>query len=160
MWQFDGQQLLEGGPSLVILRPPFEHLYFTKRFCNWARDSDFELHMRLHASRYSLAGITLDFLPSRHRITRVITSILWVRGESWRGLLLLCVPTPMVFRITPGTFQTVIFVIMWFRRLQPRSLWYGNSSCFFCWPELAPMNQFRSKVAYWSSGMEYCCCLL
>lgn len=47
--RLDGQLVLETGPLFVVLRCPSSHLYFAKRFDYWARDCDFELHLRRQA---------------------------------------------------------------------------------------------------------------
>lgn len=46
--RFEGQLLPELGPSLVILRCKFSHLYLAKSFDYWACDCNIELHLLGH----------------------------------------------------------------------------------------------------------------
>lgn len=89
--------LPETGPSLIVLRCPFSHLYFAEKFGYRTQDCDFELRVRQHA-RQILAGRSnvelLDIFPSHFPSHYVETEGLWRELE---GSQLLCVPTLPVF---------------------------------------------------------------
>lgn len=100
---FDGQPLPEICLSLVILRPPFSHLYFALRFDCWAHDSKFELRLR------GLVGILAGWLKVELLvISPLIGPSHYIEAPGlWRELercRFLRVPTPPAFAYYSVTF--------------------------------------------------------
>lgn len=82
--RFDGQPFLEAGPSLVVLRCPFSHLYFAERLDYWARVCDFELSSLRHVWGLFAGWHSVEWF--------VVSSSHWLihyagssgSGDSWR----------------------------------------------------------------------------
>lgn len=88
--RLDGQTLPELGPSLVIFRRPFSHLYFAEHFVYCGRDCNLEIRLLCqprHARGIFANWHNVEFFPMPPRHRSVITLRLRVRGESGRDPL-------------------------------------------------------------------------
>lgn len=69
--------LLEVGPSLIVFRRPFSHLYFAEQIGYWAFEYDFELRL-FRPARGIFAGwhtVELLDIPAFHRSSHFMETI-------------------------------------------------------------------------------------